>query len=124
MGGTPAPLLVMRVIAGTNVGGPALQAAILMRGLPPDRFEQQLFVGWLAAGEADYLELRAPDVPVYRVPSLSRHIELGDDLRALGFILSEMRQFWPHIACILNISDMVRLPRVGRGGRGPSGSSQ
>ena len=59
------PLRVMRIIARTNVGGPALQAAILMKGLPADRFEQRLYAGSLAAGEADFLELRAPDVPVY-----------------------------------------------------------
>ncbi len=67
-----------------------------MRGLPADRFEQRLYAGSLAAGEADFLELRAPDVPVYRVPSLSRRVKLGDDVRALGFIMSEMRQFRPH----------------------------
>jgi glycosyltransferase involved in cell wall biosynthesis len=97
LGGTPAPLRVMRIIARTNVGGPALQASVLMRGLSADRFEQRLYAGSLAAGEADFLELRAPDVPVYRVPSLSRRIRLGDDVRALGFIVSEMRKFRPHI---------------------------
>jgi glycosyltransferase involved in cell wall biosynthesis len=95
--GRPAPLRVMRIIARTNVGGPALQAALLMRGLPADKFEQRLYAGSLAAGEADFLELRAPDVPVYRVPSLSRRIRLSDDARAFGFIMSEMRKFRPHI---------------------------
>jgi glycosyltransferase involved in cell wall biosynthesis len=95
--GRPAPLRVMRIIARTNVGGPALQAALLMRELPPDKFEQRLYAGSLAAGEADFLELRAPDIPVHRVPSLSRRIRLSDDLRALSFIMSEMRKFRPHI---------------------------
>lgn len=74
-----------------------MQAAILMRGLPADRFEQRLYAGSLAAGEADFLELRAPDIPVYRVPSLSRRVKLGNDVRALGFIMSEMQKFRPHI---------------------------
>jgi glycosyltransferase involved in cell wall biosynthesis len=87
----------MRIIARTNVGGPALQGAILMQRLSADRFEQRLYAGSLAAGEADFLELRAPDVPVHRVPSLSRSVRLGDDIRALGFITSEMRKFRPHI---------------------------
>ncbi len=95
--GARAPLRVMRIIARTNVGGPALQAAILMQHLSADRFDQRLYAGSLAAGEADFLELRAPDVPVYRVPSLSRRVRLGDDIRALGFITSEMRKFQPHI---------------------------
>ena len=97
LGANPAPLRIMRIISRTNVGGPALQASILMRELPADRFEQRLYAGSLAAGEADYLELRAPDVPVYRVPSLSRRIRLGDDIRAFRFIVSEMRTFRPHI---------------------------
>lgn len=96
MGGTSAPLRVMRIIARTNVGGPALQATVLMRGLS-DRFEQRMYAGSLAEGEADFLELRAPDIPVYRVPSLSRRVRPGDDARALRFIMSEMRQYRPHI---------------------------
>jgi glycosyltransferase involved in cell wall biosynthesis len=97
LGGTPGPLRVMRIIARTNVGGPALQASILMRGLSADRFEQRLYAGSLAAGEADFLELRAPDISVHRVPSLSRQVKLGDDVRAFSFIVSEMRKFRPHI---------------------------
>jgi hypothetical protein len=54
----------MRIMARANVGGRALQATILMRKLPADRFKQWLYVGWLAARETDFLELRAPDVPV------------------------------------------------------------
>jgi glycosyltransferase involved in cell wall biosynthesis len=87
----------MRIIARTNVGGPALQASVLMRGLSADRFEQRLYAGSLGEGEADFLELRAPDVPVHRVPSLSRRVRPGDDVRALEFMVSEMRKFRPHI---------------------------
>jgi glycosyltransferase involved in cell wall biosynthesis len=87
----------MRIMARTNVGGPALQATILMRELPADRFEQRLYAGSPAAGEADFLELRAPAVPVYRVPTMSRSVRLGNDARALGFLVSEMRKFRPHI---------------------------
>jgi len=97
LGGSLEPLRVMRIMARTNIGGPALQASILMRGLPADRFEQRLYVGSPAAGEADFLELRAPDVPVYRVPTLSRRVRLGNDVRALGFIMAEMQKFRPHI---------------------------
>ncbi|HUY49473.1 MAG TPA: glycosyltransferase, partial [Streptosporangiaceae bacterium] len=68
-----------------------------MQGLPADQFEQRLYTGSLAAGEADFLELRAPDVPVYRVPSLSRRVRLGDDVHAMRFLASEMRKFRPHI---------------------------
>jgi glycosyltransferase involved in cell wall biosynthesis len=97
LGGNPARLRVMRIMARTNVGGPALQATILMRELPADRFEQRLYAGSPGAGETDFLELRAPDVPVYRVPTMSRRVRLGNDARALGFLVSEMRKFRPHI---------------------------
>jgi len=95
--GTTGPLRVMRIITRTNIGGPALQASVLMRGLSADRFDQRLYAGSLAVGEADFLELRAADVPVHRVPSMSRRPRLGDDVRALGFLISEMRRFRPHI---------------------------
>ena len=97
LGGQARPLRVMRVIARTNVGGPARQAVTLMRGLPADRFEQRLYTGSIGAGEADFFELRAPGVPFYRVPSLSRRVRLGEDAHAIGFLASEMRKFKPHI---------------------------
>ncbi|HEY6275012.1 MAG TPA: glycosyltransferase [Streptosporangiaceae bacterium] len=87
----------MRIISRTNVGGPALQAVTLMRGLPSERFEQRLYAGSLAAGEADFLALRAPEVEVYLVPSLTRRVRLADDVHAIGFLVSEMRKFQPHI---------------------------
>jgi glycosyltransferase involved in cell wall biosynthesis len=87
----------MRIIARTNVGGPALQASVLLRGMPAGRFEQRLYAGSLAAGEADFLQLRAPDVTARCVPSLSRRVKLGDDLQALRVLAAEMRDFRPHI---------------------------
>jgi glycosyltransferase involved in cell wall biosynthesis len=68
-----------------------------MRGLPADRFEQRLYAGSVATGEADLLELCAPDIPVHRVPSLSRRIRPGGDAYAIAFLVSEMRRFRPHI---------------------------
>ncbi|GAA1809677.1 glycosyltransferase [Planosporangium flavigriseum] len=87
----------MRVIARMNVGGPALQVTALMRGLDPDRFEQRLYTGEVGLGEADYLGLRASDVPVHRVPGLGRSVRPGDDVRALAYLVAEMRRFRPHI---------------------------
>ena len=55
------PLRVMRVVARMNVGGPALQSVMLMRGLPRERFEQRLYTGFVEPDEADYVDLRAPD---------------------------------------------------------------
>jgi len=88
---------VLRVIARMNVGGPALQVAALMRGLDHDRYEHRLAVGAVGADEADYLALRACDVPVTRIRGLGRAVRGRDDLAALGHLVREMREFRPHI---------------------------
>jgi glycosyltransferase involved in cell wall biosynthesis len=88
---------VMRVIARMNVGGPALQASVLMRGLDPEVFDQRLYTGSVAPGEADYLELRAPDVTPHRVATLGRAVRPADDARAVAALVAEMRRFRPHI---------------------------
>ena len=91
------PLRVMRVVARMNVGGPALQSVALIRGLPPDRFQQRLYAGFVEPGEADYVDLRAPGLAIHRVPALGRRIRPADDLRALAALTAEMRRFRPHI---------------------------
>jgi glycosyltransferase involved in cell wall biosynthesis len=91
------PLRVMRVVARMNVGGPALQSVTLMRGLPPDRFQQRLYTGFVEPGEADYVDLRAPGLAIHRVPALGRRVRPADDLRALAALTAEMRRFRPHI---------------------------
>ncbi|MDX3763441.1 glycosyltransferase [Streptomyces sp. AK02-04a] len=87
----------MRVIARMNVGGPALQVSTLMRGLDRELFDQRLFAGFVGPGEADYVDQRAPDVQVCRVPTLGRAVRPTDDLRALWELTAAMRQFRPHI---------------------------
>ena len=77
MGHGATPLRVMRVVARMNVGGPALQSVMLMRGLPPDRFEQRLYTGFVEPDEADYVDLRAPGLTVHRVPTLGRQHPAG-----------------------------------------------
>lgn len=91
------PLRVMRIIARMNVGGPALQAVALMRGLPAELFEQRLYTGFVGPGEADYVDLRAPGLQVHRIPTLGQRIRLADDARALATLTAEIRRFRPHI---------------------------
>jgi glycosyltransferase involved in cell wall biosynthesis len=88
---------VMRIIARMNVGGPALQASVLMRGLDPELFDQRLYTGTVEPGEADYLELRARDVTPHRVATLGRSVRPADDARAVAALVAEMRRFRPHI---------------------------
>lgn len=80
-----------------NVGGPALQVSTLMRGLDRELFDQRLFAGYVGPNEADYVDQRAPDVQVCRVPTLGRAVRPTDDLRALWELTAAMRQFRPHI---------------------------
>jgi len=80
-----------------NVGGPALQVSTLMRGLDRELFDQRLFAGFVGPDEADYVNQRAPDVQVCRVPTLGRAVRPTDDLRALWELTTAMRQFRPHI---------------------------
>jgi glycosyltransferase involved in cell wall biosynthesis len=80
-----------------NVGGPALQVTALTRGLGPPRFESRLLVGSVETGEADYLELRAPDLPFVKVHGLGRAPSPVDDVAALRQIVREIRAFRPHI---------------------------
>lgn len=88
---------VMRVITRMNVGGPALQASVLMRGLDPERFDQRLYTGAVGPDEADYLDLRAPDVTPHRMATLGRSVRPADDVRAVAALVAEMRRFRPHI---------------------------
>lgn len=93
----PSRIRVMRVIARMNVGGPALQVSTLMRGLDTELFDHRLYAGFVGPDEADYVEQRAPDVRVCRVPTLGRAVRPTDDLRALRGLVAAMRRFRPHI---------------------------
>jgi glycosyltransferase involved in cell wall biosynthesis len=87
----------MRIIARMNVGGPALQVTGLVEGMHPDRFDQRLLVGSVGPGEADYVALRAPELPLTKIIGLGRSPRPLDDARALGALVREMRSFRPHI---------------------------
>ncbi|WP_214325868.1 glycosyltransferase [Nonomuraea sediminis] len=88
---------IMRIIARMNVGGPARQVSGLSRHLDPARFEQRLYTGHVAAGEADHLALSAPDIKTWVVRGLGRSVRPLDDLAALAQLHTEMRRFRPHI---------------------------
>jgi glycosyltransferase involved in cell wall biosynthesis len=87
----------LRVIDRLNVGGPALQATVLSDGLAPDRFEQLLLTGDVDAHEGDYVQLRAPNLPVEHVAGLGRAPQLSHDVRALATVRRAIRRFQPDI---------------------------
>ena len=80
-----------------NVGGPALQVTGLVQGLDAQRFDHRLVTGSVGVGEADYVELRAPGLPLTKVRGLGRAPDPLDDLRALRALHQVVRDFRPHI---------------------------
>ena len=88
---------ILRIIARMNVGGPALQVVGLTKGLNTEKFETRLLVGSVQNGEADYLELRAPNVPAVRIRGMGRSVQVWGDLRAFIQIVRAIRRFRPHI---------------------------
>lgn len=91
------PIRILRIIARMNVGGPAWQVSVLTRGLTHGRFENRLVVGDVEIGEADFIELREPDLPVLRIPVLGRSVRLGDDIRAFLALRRTIREYQPDI---------------------------
>jgi glycosyltransferase involved in cell wall biosynthesis len=87
----------MRIIARMNVGGPAVQVSGLMRGFNSTDFDHCLFTGYCAADEADYLDTVATDVKAVRIQGFGRRVSLGGDLKAFISLVSEIRDFKPHV---------------------------
>jgi len=92
-----SPIRVMRVIARMNVGGPAVQVSGLMRGFSTTDFTHQLYTGFCAVDEADYLDTVATDVKANRIQGFGRRVSLRGDLRAFTSLVKEIRIFKPHI---------------------------
>ena len=91
------PVRVLRIIARMNVGGPAWQSSVLTRGLAGHGYETRLLAGRVDKGEADFVALRDPDLPVVDIEGLGRSVRIGGDLRAFVSICREIRRFRPHI---------------------------
>ena len=93
------PTRVLRVITRLNIGGPAINAALLSTRLDPDRFTTLLIAGSESATEGSMLELgRLGDgLTLRRVPELGREISPIDDIRALAAVTKIAREFRPHI---------------------------
>lgn len=88
---------MLRLIARLNVGGPAVLESRLAEDLDPAEFPSWLLAGSVEAGEADYLQLRAGNVPVIHVPGLGRSPSLTGDTRAMREIVRQIRRLQPDI---------------------------
>lgn len=91
------PTRILRIIARMNVGGPAWQVSVLTRGLEDPEFTTRLVCGQVEPGEADFLELRDPTLPVTHLNSLGRSIKGLGDLQALWQLYRMMRVWRPQI---------------------------
>jgi glycosyltransferase involved in cell wall biosynthesis len=87
----------MRIIARMNVGGPAVQVSGLMRGFDANEFDQRLYTGYCADDEADYLDTVATDIKAVRIQGFGRRVSMGGDLKAFISLVSEIRDFKPHV---------------------------
>jgi glycosyltransferase involved in cell wall biosynthesis len=87
----------MRIIARMNVGGPAVQVSGLMRGFDTAEFEHRLYTGYCADDEADFLDTVATDVKAVRIQGFGRRVSLSGDLKAFISLVSEIRDFKPHV---------------------------
>lgn len=96
--GRARPVLVHRVIARLNVGGPAMHVVNLARVLDDDRWRTRLVAGSVPDTEGDmayYAEERG--VAVTMLPALSREISLPDDMRALWRLWRLFRRERPDV---------------------------
>ncbi|MDQ4049474.1 MAG: glycosyltransferase, partial [Actinomycetota bacterium] len=90
---TARPLLVMRVIARMNMGGPAHHVSILSARLPADRYCTVLVSGRVGAGER---ELRTAVEPL-RLERLTSELDLRADAVTLWQLARLVRRCRPDI---------------------------
>lgn len=78
------PMKILRVITRLNIGGPALQAILLTRGLDAERFRSILVTGVVSPGEGDmgpYAVSRGVVPSV--IPEMKRDFALWTDVKIL-----------------------------------------
>jgi glycosyltransferase involved in cell wall biosynthesis len=97
MGSVTEPIKILRIIARMNVGGPAWQVSVLTRALEDAEFTTQLICGQVEPGEADFIALRDPNLPVTYLTSLGRSVKVLGDLQTLIAVVRLMRQVRPDI---------------------------
>jgi glycosyltransferase involved in cell wall biosynthesis len=89
---------VARIITRLNIGGPAIQAIDLSRGLQAEGFETCLMHGHLGEGEGDMLQLLPLDhAHTVYIDNLVRPVSPLRDVRALWAIYRSLRTWRPTI---------------------------
>ncbi len=91
-------LVVLRVIARLNIGGPAIHVHLLTTGLNPARYKTILVTGVISHQEGDMSYLFPEDFSqMYLIPDLKRDVGIGADLRVMIQIFKLLRHFRPDI---------------------------
>ena len=87
------------MITRLNIGGPAINAALLSTGLDPQRFETLLVAGSESPTEGSMLDLGrlGSGLQLRRVPSLGREVSPLADMRSLGALIAIVREYRPDI---------------------------
>jgi glycosyltransferase involved in cell wall biosynthesis len=88
---------IARIITRLNIGGPAIQAAMLSDRLREHGFDTLLLYGRLAAGEGDMSYLLSDRAQATYLPSLVRSVSPLDDARAVAATLRHLKAFKPQI---------------------------
>ena len=92
------PVLIHRVIARLNVGGPAMHVVNLAQAMDHGMWRTRLVAGSVSSTEGD-MEYYAVErgVEVTRLPELSREISLLDDVRACWALYRLFRRERPEV---------------------------
>lgn len=94
----PGQIKVVRIIARLNIGGPAIQAVLLTKGLPSTSFSSILIAGVVGDMEGDMTgEAQRNGVVPVIIPELGREISWRHDLAALWKLIRILRQVKPHL---------------------------
>ena len=94
----PEKLRVLRAITRLNIGGPAIHAILLTRGLQNDRFSSVLVTGLEGPFEGSMRDLAASHgVRPRIVPELGREVSPVNDLRATFAMYRLIKRGRPHI---------------------------
>lgn len=94
----PEQLGIFRAITRLNIGGPAIHAILLTRGLQNERFRSVLVSGQEAPGEGNLLDLAARcGVRPVLVEELGREVSPTNDLVAVRRLYQLMRRERPQI---------------------------
>lgn len=93
-----SPIRVCRIIGRLNIGGPAIHAILLTRGLRARGYETLLVAGREGPGESSLRDLAAQKgVEPLFLPEMGREVRPGGDLVTLFRLLRLFRQQQPEI---------------------------